>query len=59
MIVKTRPIISEPIWEIHAATIQTLQASNEPVQIFTASLVDIQKALQQKVYKDPVQHAPD
>ena len=59
MIVKTRPIISEPIREIQAATIRTLQASDEPVQIFTASLVDIQKALQQKVYKDPAQHAPD
>ena len=59
MIVKTQPITSEPIREIHAATIRTLQASDEPVQIFTASLVDIQKALQQKVYKDPAQHAPD
>jgi len=59
MIVKTQPIISEPIREIQAATIRTLQASDEPIQIFTASLVDIQKALQQKVYKDPAQHAPD
>jgi len=58
MIVKTRPITSEPIQEIRATTIRTLQASDEPVQIFTVSLVDIQKALQQKVYKDPAQHAP-
>src|SRR4051794_14787232 len=57
MIVKTRPITLEPIREIRAATIRTLQASDEPVQIFTASLVDIHKALQQKVYKDPAQHA--
>ena len=45
--------------EIQAATIRTLQTSDEHVQIFTASLVDIQKALQEKVYKDPVQYAPD
>jgi hypothetical protein len=31
MIVKTRPITSEPIREIRAATIRTLQASDEPV----------------------------
>ena len=42
MIVKTQPITSEPIWEIYAATLRTLQASDEHVQIFTASLVDIQ-----------------
>lgn len=58
MIVRTRPITSEPIQEIRAATIWTLQVSNEHVQIFTACLVDIQKGLQQKVYKDPAQHAP-
>ena len=59
MIVKTQPITSEPIPKIFAATIRTLQASDELVQIFTASLVDIQKALHQKVYKDHAQHAPD
>jgi hypothetical protein len=59
MIVKTRPIASEPIQEIRASTIRSLQANDEPVQIFSVTLVDIQKALQQKVYRDPAQHAPD
>lgn len=59
IIVKTRPITSESIQEIRASMIQTLQESDESVQIFSASLLDIQKALQQKVYKDPAQHAPD
>lgn len=59
MIVKTRPITLEPMQEIRASVIQTLQRSGEPVEVFSASLVDIQKALQQKVYRDPAQHAPD
>ena len=56
---KSRAITSESIEEIRAKTIQTLQASNKVVQIFSVSLVDIQKALTQKEYGDPVQYAPD
>ena len=53
IIVKLRAITSESIEEIHAKTIQALQASNEVVQIFSVSLADIQKALTQKEYRDP------
>ena len=56
---KSRVITSESIEEIHAKTIQALQASNEVVQIFSVSLVDIQKALTRKEYRDPAQYAPN
>ena len=56
---KSRAITSESIEEIHAKTIQALQASNEVVQIFSVSLADIQKALTRKEYRDPTQYAPD
>ena len=56
---KSRAITSESIEEIHAKTIQALQASNEVVQIFSVSLADIQKALTRKEYRDPAQYALD
>ena len=56
---KLRTITSESIEEIRVKTIQALQASNEVVQIFSASLADIQKALTWKEYRDPTQYAPD
>ena len=59
IIMKSRAITSESIEEIHAKTIQALQASNEVVQIFSVSLANIQKALTQKEYRDPTQYAPD
>ena len=42
-----------------AKTIQALQVSNEVVQIFSVSLVNIQKALTLKEYRDPTQYAPN
>ena len=59
IIVKSRAITLESIEEIRAKTIQALQASNEVVQIFSVSLVDIQKALTRKEYRDPAQYTPD
>ena len=59
IIVKSRAITSESIEELCAKTIQTLQASNEVVQIFSVSLADIQKALTRKEYRDPAQYALD
>ena len=58
-IMKSRAITSESIEEICAKTIQALQASNEFMQIFSASLADIQKALTRKEYRDPAQYALD
>ena len=59
LIVKSLAITSESIEEIRAKTIQTLQANNEVVQIFSVSLADIQKALTRKEYRDPTQYALD
>ena len=59
IIVKSRAITSESIEEIHAKTIQALQASNKVVQIFSVSLANIQKALTRKEYRDPAQYALD
>ena len=59
VIVKLRAITSESIEEIHAKTIQALQANNEVVQIFSVSLADIQNTLTRKEYRDIAQYAPD
>ena len=56
---KSRAITSESIEEIYAKTIQAFQASNEAVQIFSVSLVNIQKALMRKEYRDHAQYALD
>ena len=56
---KSQAITSKSIEEIRAKTIQALQASNEVVQIFSVSLVDIQKALTRKEYRDPTQYVLD